>query len=303
MRASFLQSIACILLIAMAVFAVSSCSSDIHEAESSGELISFPTKLPTRNTGGSAGDLEGRTIVITIFVSDENYVWEPIGEDIASAVKVRDFLGIAADFLERAAAGYGRKAWFTTDFISNRDLCYTVEFDSVVADEDIVYNGQIDNMMWQFIGENINEEALRQEYRADNVVYMAVMDTDVRSDVITCTRNWYPGMPSEAEIVYLFNFDYGQLNPPAVYAHEILHTFGAPDYYMSSYEYGITDEFVNYVQRQMYNDIMYSCSDVQTGEYLYDRITNEVSELTAYYVGLIDSSEIADEWGLEDPYR
>ena len=48
---------------------------------------------------------------------------------------------------------------------------------------------------------------------------------------------------------------------------------------------------------------MLLCSDPKSGDYLYDDIVNEVSELTAYYVGLTDRSDIVDEWGLTDPTR
>lgn len=44
---------------------------------------------------------------------------------------------------------------------------------------------------------------------------------------------------------------------------------------------------------------MYVCSDIDTSEYLYDRITNDFSELDAYYVGLTDHSKVASENGLQ----
>ena len=127
---------------------------------------------------------------------------------------------------------------------------------------------------------------------------MLFVNSDINCSAITCTRNWYEGMPYDYEIVYLFNYDSGLINGPAVYAHEILHTFGAPDLYAEDEEYNISSDFLDYIAKTEPNDIMLTCSDLDSGEYLYDSINNEVTEVTAYYVGLIDSSNIVKKWNL-----
>ena len=48
---------------------------------------------------------------------------------------------------------------------------------------------------------------------------------------------------------------------------------------------------------------MYTCSDRVTGDYIYDDITNEMSEVTAYYLGLIDECDTAEDWDLRRPYN
>ena len=94
-------------------------------------------------------------------------------------------------------------------------------------------------------------------------------------------------MESDNEIVFLYYIDYGQVNPPAVYAHETLHTFSAPDLYTTDPDFGITSRNLSGLQDKYPNDIMLTCSDLSTGEYVYDRITNEITEVTASYIGLI----------------
>ena len=37
--------------------------------------------------------------------------------------------------------------------------------------------------------------------------------------------------------------------------------------------------------------------------YIYDDITNEMSEVTAYYLGLIDECDTAEDWDLRRPYN
>ena len=83
------------------------------------------------------------------------------------------------------------------------------------------------------------------------------------------------------------------------FAHEILHCFGAPDYYYSSTT--ITQEFVDECSTttsEYYTDIMRT---VNTGDSM-SGLT--FSALDAYYVGLIESSEdervkdVITEYGL-----
>ena len=50
----------------------------------------------------------------------------------------------------------------------------------------------------------------------------------------------------------------------------------------------------------MANDIMYYCSDMETGEYVYDRVTNELSELDAYYAGLTDGCPLVEQFHLKE---
>ena len=87
-------------------------------------------------------------------------------------------------------------------------------------------------------------------------------------------------------------------NGPAVYTHELFHAFGAPDYYMPDPNYNITDATVAYLERNLPNDLMRSCTDPYSGTYTMDRVTNPVSEMTAFFIGLAPKSELYDRLGL-----
>lgn len=301
------KSLAAITLaasVALSSSALTSCSDGGHVRRSGrNEHYRISERALGPTARGSAGTLCGRTIVVSIFASDPVYKWDFDCEDRKSMLNIRDSLKMACDYLTDAAGSYGSKTWFESDFISNPDLMYTCSFDDVITTWDAVVDGTTDDCGWDYIDDTIDEEALRDEFRADNVVYMFFMNTDAATDAISCTRNWYPGAPSDAEFVLLYNFDYGCLNPPAVYAHEILHTFGAPDLYMSDPSFGIDDSFLYYIQTDLTNEIMYTCSDRVTGGYIYDDITNEMSEVTAYYLGLIDECDTAEDWDLRRPYN
>ena len=83
---------------------------------------------------------------------------------------------------------------------------------------------------------------------------------------------------------------------PACFAHEILHTFGAPDLYYAGMS-NITQEYIDQIKDSGLNDIMRITSDPNTYQYVYDDITNEITDITAYYVGLTDHSDTVTEWG------
>ncbi len=247
---------------------------------------------------GSAESLEGTTIVVSLFADDTTTSWDSSDEDKTKINNINNYLKIAGKYLENVASDYDKEATCITDFNENDDLKYNISFEQSITNQTAVDSGELDTAVWKYIDENIKEDELKQKYNADNVVYMLFVDSDETNTAISCTRNWYEGMPYDYEIVYLFNVDCGVTNCPAVYAHEILHTFGAPDLYTTDTELNITDKFLNYVSKRMPNDLMLTCSDEETGEYSYDSITNEVDEVTAYYVGLIDSSNIVNEWNL-----
>lgn len=256
---------------------------------------------------GSAETPEGTTLVVSIFADDAVYKWDmESDEDSKTEAAICEYLNIAGAYLESAAEAYGREAEFIVDFEANSDLMYTASFDALMAGEsggasDKYANN--DELIWKYIDEQIDVDALTEKYGADNILFFAIFNTDEDCTAITCTRNWYEGMPYPYEIVYLFNIDSGVVNGPAVYAHEILHTFGAPDYYTEDEQFGITRRVVSYIEQNMINDIMYNCSDIETGEYLYDGISNTVSDLTAYFVGLTDESAVADYFHLTSEHE
>lgn len=237
-----------------------------------------------QNDRGSAGDIRGTTIIVTLLTDEATYKWDLQDEsDLARIRTVNRYLDIACDYISRQVSGYGGEAKFINDFYTNSDLIYHVSVDrSMVTTEEYSFN---ESAIWDVI-DDIDVDSLKSKYDADNVVFLAVFNTDEASSAITCTRNWYPGMPNDNEIVFLYYVDYGQVNPPAVYAHEILHTFAAPDLYQTDEDFGITSGNIAALQERFPNDIMLTCSNLETGEYVYDRITNEITELTAKYIGL-----------------
>lgn len=244
-------------------------------------------------THGSAGAAEGRTLVISIFADDPNYAWTDSAEDTGRMAECCAYLRIAADYTAGVAAAYGKRADVVADFEAHPDLCYRTAFPASIVSDD-----GADAAVWQFIDAEIDVPYLLSHYDAPHCVFFLFLNTDAASTPITCTRTWYESMPYPYEIVYLYRMDSGVVNCPAVYAHELFHAFGAPDYYMPDPEFAIGEDFVAYAAQTMPYDIMNYCSDPATDTYLYDAIHNPTGDLTAYYIGLTDHCDLAEQWGL-----
>ena len=239
---------------------------------------------------GTSESLGGTTMIITIIASDANYSWNLNDDDDLDTIReMEGYMQIATDYLSDVASDYGKSADFVFDMTPGSELAYEYTFNVNLEEE---YG--VDEAVWQFIENNVDVMNLQKKYDAENIIFFMIMNTDTSCSAISCTRTWYEGMPYPYEIVYLYNVDYGEVNPPAVYAHEMLHTYGAPDLYQTDSDYGITNTVRNYIEAELYNDIMLVCNDIESGQYVYDRITNTVSELTAYYVGLTNQSSAVD---------
>lgn len=83
-------------------------------------------------------------------------------------------------------------------------------------------------------------------------------------------------------------FDPGTFDGPAVYAHEILHLFGAPDLYNGSNDLFVTEELVDYVAENWPDEIMQD-TYAPDGSLTYGEIDKIIGPLTAYRLGLSDS--------------
>lgn len=244
-------------------------------------------------THGSAGAAEGSTLVISIFADDPDYAWTASAQDMTRMAECCEYLRIAADYTADVASAYGKRADIVADFEAHPDLCYRAAFPASIVSDD-----GADAAVWQFIDGEIDVSGLLARYDAPHCVFFLFLNTDAASTPITCTRTWYESMPYPYEIVYLYRMDSGVVNCPAVYAHELFHAFGAPDYYMPDPEFAIGEDFVAYAAQAMPYDIMNYCSDPATDTYLYDAIHNPTGDLTAYYIGLTDHCDLAEQWGL-----
>lgn len=271
---------------------------DDYEDENNSSNVSLNSHSAGSNTSlGSCGELEGTTLVVSIYMDDSNGSWSGETSVIDDGYK---YLGIATDWISKSAAKYGCNAKFIYDWNANSDLYYEGSVNIDMADVD--NNGDnIDNTAWKFVDQNIDADALLQKYNANNIAYLFFVNTPESNNTTSCTRNYYEGMQFPYEMCYIYMFCDGEEETPAAIAHEILHTFGAPDLYAADEygdNYGVSQELVNELERTKSNDIMYTTYDAKSETPYYDKITNDFTDVDAYYVGLIDSCDFVNQWGL-----
>lgn len=249
---------------------------------------------------GTAKVPDGTTVVVSIFTDDSVSSWNSDSDDdLNTMADSLDYVGIACDWISESSKKYGYDAQFVYDWSENADLGYTADVDcDIVKDED-----NNTDVMDGFIDSNVPTDKLLSEYNADNILYLVYINTPDSNEETSCTVSYYDGASYPYEICFMYVNCEGEEEAPAAYAHEMLYTFGAIDLYMADYsydDYNITQDFVDYIENSDGNDIMYTTYDAYTDEPHYDEITNELTDIDAYYVGWLDDSELADQWGLVD---
>ena len=244
-----------------------STKEDIHE------------EIEYSGINGTADTIEGKTVIISIYANDTVTKWNNDTDN----TKINDTLNnlkIATDYLVKQVNSYNKEALFIYDWNKFDDIKYIANFDVDIVNN---YKDNYDTQR-EWIVNNIDIGNIKKKYAADNLVFMYFFNTDDTNTSITSTYNRL-----DIDIIDVFPVNSNYTIPPATYAHELLHTFGAPDLYYANEI--INQEYVDYLIEIDSNDIM---AKVNYG----DEIINEFSKLDAYYVGLIDESSDVTKWNL-----
>ena len=245
---------------------------------------------------GTAKFIGGRTVVVSIFADDATTSWDfPLsGERQKLYFTIRDRMGIGLEWLEEQTRRYGVKSEFIWDFDkydAADGLCHFAQFD-----EDLIRDGWDGYLaVWNYIRDNIDTPWLLSHYNADNIVYAVHLnapDSDEYRSFTFCANDTdVADNQIYFEVPVFVPFGHGRENTPAVYAHEILHCFGAVDLYYASD--AVPQAYVDHLESTRAFDLMNRCyfSD-------YDRVTTAFSDVDAYFVGLLDDCGDARKYGL-----
>ena len=282
-----------------------------------GELYGYPYNFE----GGTAKTMDGNIAIVSVFVDTEEFPWDfnEIMETEAYQYYLNG-LNIAVNYLTEKAQEYGKSPNFIWDWSEHEGLC---SYSSTNLIEPIK-GDQIFGMAWQHITTDIDTAAILEETGAEQIIYIFVYNTPPEYEPYGEYHGPYcnvylteekeketdPESPPDPpyETIYLtmgyFNYE-PQYVTPSTIAHEILHAFGASDLYMDAdsyqgngYPYNISKEYIDYINNtEPLNDIMRCPESGEAGN--YDTIESEITDITAYYVGLTDSSETVDQWGFD----
>jgi len=244
------------------------------------DKIEEQTTILYSGPNGTADTIDGKTIIISIYANDEKVVWNyNLESDMLKIDDTLNNLKIATDYLTQEVAKYNKKAEFIYDWHKFSDLKYEATFKDNIVDN---YNYKyITQKEW--IIDNIDILKLKKKYEADNIIFVYFFNTNNTNTAITSTYNL------DIDIVNIFPENDKYIIPPATYAHELLHTFGAPDLYFENAI--INQSYVDYLIENDSDDIMFKVTDTSV-------IIDDFSDLDAYYVGLIDIHPDVDKWGL-----
>lgn len=280
-----------------------------------GELYGYPYSF----TGGTAKTLDGNIAVVSVFVNTEEFPWDfnELMETEAYQYYLND-LYIATNYLTEKAQAYGKSPNFIWDWSEHDKLCSLSSTDLIEP----IKGSRNFGMAWQHISTEIDTAAILEETGAEQIIYIFVYNTPPEYEVTGENQGPYcqtygndeaqsadnidpdnpPDPPYETIFLTMGYYDgQPQYVTPSCVAHEILHAFGAEDLYSKdagSYMYNISQEFIDYINNtDPLDDIMRNPETGEAGN--YESINSEISEVTAYYVGLTDSSEIVEQWGFE----
>ncbi len=232
---------------------------------------------------GSAKKLEGRTAMVTVFASDKCSKWDFTREE--SVKRRRDFLDytkVAADWLTEQGKRYGKELEFRFAADENDSLLY-YEYDFMK-----VYDTRTAYTEWDYIEKNIDSAGISAKLGCDNIVYYFYLNYHEENDQHSLMLMTYDKpLEKPYEIVWIpYQKDEDVFKEPISIAHETLHTFGAPDYYVEKSDlYDTNTKFYYYCRDHLRRDIMFVTGGVEDRPHYYDRIDAEITDITAYYLG------------------
>lgn len=252
-------------------------------------------QAPSVDKRGSARVLDGNIIVVSIFADDHLCAWDfESDEDIATRDETLENLTFALDFLSEQSKKWGKNAEFIYDWKENPDLSYQ----RGVPLRASTFEFKTSNYFNKIVNITIDSDLLLEKYDAQNILYIYFFNTDFTNE---STAQAFPYFPKESgyynETIGLPLKNNGQSISATVYAHEILHLFGAPDYYKGNSTFGVTDEYIEYCQKNHPKELMLTTKD-ENKKYVHGEVTAEINEITAYYVGWTDYSKEVEEFGL-----
>ena len=277
-------------------------SYDSEEPESDDEISESSGELDLNNYPmGTVKEVEGNIAVVTIVADDASTSWDfESGNGAEVLAKYHDRLGSAMEWLEKNIAEYGRDVHFIWDWEEHEELLYDASFETDLGS---TINSQKEGIFEadEIIASRINSEAIMRSLNADGIVYMFAVNSDPNATNVSCSFDvgsgpersmkdyWYmmegKDEPPYEFLVLMLNHR-NQFIEASTIAHEFIHSLSVPDLYAASDM--IPQDFVDYAWDSKLTDIM------QDDEEKGARIT----EVTAYYMGLIDHSDMVDEWGL-----
>ena len=280
---------------------------------------------------GSCGKPEGKIVVLSIYADSADVTWTDSSEDELRKDVMRERLLTGTKWISDQASKYGKTVEFICDWEKDSNLQISTNMEA-----DLTF---ISDTNKEEILDNIQNEAseygskLIEKYNADGIIYAYMLNipeemgkfssvampyrgsddenveasdvnVDAGTDVDTAEHVDANAIPYDRnEAIILGYTTWGIDCYPAIYAHEILHLFGAPDFYdidKHGNNYGTNEESVKWFEENNANDIMFEMYNIGEDGLPKEEIVQEITDATAYYIGWLEEWPLQSELGLAE---
>lgn len=254
-----------------------------------------PTPEPTpafteaQKNYGSAALLTDPTVLVSVFLNDAAHgrTWD--AESRATAVQ---YTQMAVDWIAAQAETYGKTTTLICDRTpdgSNAALTRSYLLQSSVSggedsQESATFLDEMDTLC-----ASLAADSRLATYGARHIAFLFFLPLDGTSFTMAHYADDGENFYYEYSCLYQKDaYTNGENESPAVYAHEILHLFGAPDLYDGSSDPYVDAALADYAAETYPDEIMISTYEAD-GSSRFDTITKTLSPLTAYCLGLTDT--------------
>ncbi len=258
------------------------------------EQLDVPDRTAAQRAYGSAGLVAWPSILISVYLDEWNGAkWSEAG--IAAS---RERLGLAVGWIREQCAAYGAapRIWYD-DGTPDSGLFYHQTYDGRFAggedsDESDDYYTAVEELCAE-----LDTDALHERYGTSSVGFLFFLPVSGVSFTIVHYLEDANAYYHEYCTLYRYDAysDAGTEESPAVYAHEILHLFGAADLYEGSADEYVTDSLSRYVERHWPGALMLDTYQANGG-IRYDAVGKTLCPLTAYRLGLLTQLDELADW-------
>jgi len=239
------------------------------------------TKINTRPwyNQGSCQNLKESPYILFLFIDDDESSWDNKEIKRAWDHEIKD----ALDFIESKAKVYGVDLKFKRGYYStNTERKTKVKYDGIIV-KNLMESSATEDALEQaskslgFKSMTAMHEYLKSHTGYNQIAYVVMMNKDGRSYCMNHTQS--RGNPNFLEHVMMFRRFLGTNNSYAgPIAHEILHLFGAEDYY---------DPYKNRPERLKLAKVIYPKDIMMISHREINQL--ELGAYTAYTIGWLDA--------------
>ena len=274
---------------------------EASEEKGDGEVISAEGETPEHtgnyttmdqgaeygyNIEGSAVTLEGKTVVVTVAVSTASQKFT--SSELSTLKKSTQ---TALDFITTQAKEYGRQVEFVFD---EKDTNLEYQYDDEIADFEY---DDYDTILSGILEEQFDAAKIKDKYKADGIAYLFYLNGTGDS---FSSPHWFEDDEyyfNEGAYIFKNSYDdYSEETPtgPNVIAYQLLQLYGAVALDYPDATSGYTTALMEIVNENYNNDIMLGVFE-DDGSIDPTKATKEITEITAYCVGLVDSFDELDK--------